>query len=104
MRGDVIEKRYRVSSWTRRSRKSGGAKKGKHGIKAANDDLAKDLKAGLDCVERAARSDWWNWNDGSRIMFGDGLAGVGVRDSIFQRESLVMPMRVSTVSWATFVE
>ena len=69
VRGVVIEKRYRVSSWTRRSRKSGGAKKRKHGIKAANDDLAKDLKAGLDCVERAARPDWWNWSDGSRIMF-----------------------------------
>ena len=69
VKGVVIEKRYRVSSWTCRSRKSVSSKKRKHGTKAANDDLAKDLKAGLDCVERAARSDWWNWSDGSRIMF-----------------------------------
>ena len=67
--GETVVRKYRVSGWTRRVGKVKRTRKRKHGVKAANDELRKDLKAGLDCVERAARSDWWNWSDGSRIMF-----------------------------------
>ena len=67
--GRKQRRKYFVSGWTCRIGNAKGARKRKHGTKVANDDLPKDLKAGLDCVERTARSDWWNWSDGSRILF-----------------------------------
>ena len=67
--GGMKKIHYQVSGWTQRERKPKSSRKRKHKVKAANDDLLKDLKAGLDCVERTARSDWWNWSDGSRILF-----------------------------------
>ena len=61
--------KYNVSGWTRRIGTSKSVYKRKHGGKPANEDLSKDLKAGLNCVESTARLDWWNWSDGSRILF-----------------------------------
>ena len=68
--GVACSRNFRVSGWTRRvGKKKKNLRKRKQQGSAVNDDLGKDLKAGLDCVERAARSDWWNWSDGSRILF-----------------------------------
>ena len=69
----VVKRQYLVSAWTKRRVKSKkpSRKRKQRRSKATpvNDDLSKDLNAGLDCVERTARSDWWNWSDGSRILF-----------------------------------
>jgi len=67
--GETTERKFLVSGWTKRLKTPSNVRKRKQGGKSANDDLLKDLKAGLDCVERTARSDWWNWSDGSRILF-----------------------------------
>ena len=71
LNGQVVKQQYLVSAWTKRrlQAKRGRKRKCKHEAKPVNDDLFKDLKAGLDCVERTARSDWWNWSDISRILF-----------------------------------
>ena len=55
--GETCERKFHVSGWTKRSKTPSNVRKRKQGGKSANDDLLKDLKAGLDCVERTARSD-----------------------------------------------
>jgi hypothetical protein len=34
-----------------------------------NADAARDWKAGMDCLRRSRRSEWWEWSDGSRPYF-----------------------------------
>jgi hypothetical protein len=35
----------------------------------AKDDLQANTEAARDCLQRSANSDWWDWSDGSRLMF-----------------------------------
>jgi hypothetical protein len=65
----TVARKFKVSSWTRQLRGARRRTSRKKRQVTADDNLFKDLTAGLDCVERVARSSWWSWDDGSRILF-----------------------------------
>jgi hypothetical protein len=38
----------------------------------AAEEQSRDLVAGRDCLHRAAKATWWNWELGSRLSSGNG--------------------------------
>lgn len=56
-----------VGGWTRKRKRKRGSDGGPGGKNKKS--LDRDLKVGLDAIERAARASWWAWDDGSTPFF-----------------------------------